>query len=208
MAAMLAKQAGAPQKLCRRWDFEDLHQHYATIWRNHVQPTLGGIQMRDVGPQIVQRLVSSKIAAGCSPQVIYHVRNCLSAVFRHARNLRFLEGALPTDGVSMPPMVRKERNALTWEQVLMLADKMPTHHNLVIVLAQTGMRIDEASGLRWKYVNLTDEWHVVNGEALPPNSILVRSAWTRRQRKDTKNRLWRKIPLASEARVAFTLQWE
>jgi integrase len=105
-------------------------------------------------------------------------------------------------------MVRKERNALTWEQVLMLADKMPAHRNVVIVLAQTGMRIGEASGLRWKYVNLTDEWRVVDGEALPPNSILVRSAWTRRQRKDTKNRLWRKIPLASEARVAFTLQWE
>jgi hypothetical protein len=116
-------------------------EHYSTIWRNHIQPTFGGIQMREIVPQMVQRLVSSKIAAGCSPQVIYHVRNCLSAMFRHARNLRFLEGPLPTDGISMREMVRKERNALTWEQVLMLADQMRVHRNVVIVLAQTGMRI-------------------------------------------------------------------
>src|SRR5262249_54434909 len=130
-------------------------EHYSTIWRNHIQPTLGGIQMREIGPQMVQRLISAKINAGCSPQVIYHVRNCLSATFRHARNLRFLEGQLPTEGIHMPEMVRRERHSLTWEQILMLADEMPAHRNIVIALAQTGMRIGEASGLRWKYVNLT-----------------------------------------------------
>ena len=119
-----------------------------------------------------------------------------------------MEGPLPTEGIAMPEMVRKERNALTWEQVLMLADQMPKHRNILILLSQTGMRIGEASGLRWKYVNLTDEWRVVDGEALPPNSILVSSSWTRRQRTSTKNRSWRKIPLTSEAWVAITLQWE
>jgi len=88
-------------------------EHYRTIWGQHIQPTFGGIQMREIGPQAVQRLISSKIAAGYSSQTIYHVRNCLSAIFRHARNLRFIEGPLPTEGISMPEMVRKERNALT-----------------------------------------------------------------------------------------------
>ena len=81
-------------------------EHYRTIWGQHIQPTFGGIQMREIGPQAVQRLISSKIAAGYSSQTIYHVRNCLSAIFRHARNLRFIEGPLPTEGISMPEMVR------------------------------------------------------------------------------------------------------
>ena len=49
----------------------------------------------------------------------------------------------------MPEMTRRERNALTWERVFMLADEMPTHRNIVIALAQTGMRIGEASALLW-----------------------------------------------------------
>jgi integrase len=83
-------------------------------------------------------------------------------------------------------MVRRERHALTWEQVLMLADAMPKHRNLIILLGQTGMRIGEACGLLWKFVNLSAEWRVVDGEALPPNSLLVCSNWTVGERTSTK----------------------
>ena len=178
------------------------------MWKNHIQPTLGAIQMRDVSPQMFQKLVSAKIEAGYSPQTIKHIRNCLSAIFRHARNLRFYEGSLPTDGVELPGMVRRERHALTWEQVLMLADAMPKHRNLIILLGQTGMRIGEACGLLWKFVNLSAEWLVVDGEALPPNSLLVCSNWTVGERTSTKNRKWRKVPLTTEAQSALRLHWE
>jgi integrase len=179
--------------------------HYKTMWTNHILPTLGQVQMRDVTPQMVQALVSAKIHAGFSPQTIYHLRNCISAIFRHARNLRFHDGALPTEGVSLPELTHKERMALTWDQVKMLADAMPKYRDLVIVLSQTGMRIGEACGLRWKHVNLKDEWQIVDNEALPPNTLLVCSNWTKGERTTTKNRSWRKIPLTAEAWVALTL---
>jgi integrase len=182
--------------------------HYATMWGNHIKPTLGGIQMRDVTPQMVQALISAKIGAGFSPQTIHHLRNCLSAMFRHAQNLNFYEAKLPTSGVILPELVHKERMSPTWEQVKLLADAMPRHRHLIILLAQTGVRIGEATGLRWNYVNLTDDWVVVNGEALPPNSILVSSAWVRSERSTTKNKSWRKIPLTSEAWVALMLHYE
>jgi integrase len=182
--------------------------HYRTMWINHILPTFGPVTMQDVTPHMVQQLISAKLAAGFSPQTIYHVRNCLSAIFRHARNLRFYEGALPTDGVALPELVRKERMALTWEQVKLLADSMPRYRSLIILLAQTGMRVGEACGLRWKHVNLTDEWIIVDGEALPPNSLLVCSNWTKGERTTTKNTSWRKIPLTAEAWVAVTIQWE
>ena len=184
-------------------------QHYRTYWNNHVKPTLGAVPLREVTPQMVQVLISAKLEAGLAPQTLAHIRNVTSAIFRHARNLRFYEGQLPTEGVKLPEMVRAERGSLTWEQVQFLAAAMPERYRpLITILAQTGMRIGEASGLRWRHVNLGDEWRVVEGEALPPNSLLVCSNWTRNQRTTTKNGSWRKIPLTAESWVAFMEQWE
>lgn len=183
--------------------------HYKTMLQSHILPSLGDVQMREVSPQMIQAVISAKLAAGYAPQTLAHIRNALSAIFRHARNLRFYTGQLPTEGVRLPEIVHEERRAMTWEQVQQLADAMPSQYRpLVIVLAQTGLRIGEACGLRWRWVNLGDEWRVVDGEALPPNSLLVASNWTRNQRTTVKNRnAWRKIPLTAESWVAFMEQW-
>lgn len=183
--------------------------HYRTMWTNHIKPTIGPAQLREVTPQMVQGLISAKVQADYSVQTVVHVRNCISAIFRHARNLRFYEGQLPTEGVRLPEMVRAERLALTWEQVKMLSEAMPQRYRpLIIFLAQTGLRIGEACGLRWRHANLGDEWRIVDGEALPPNSLLVCSNWTRNERTTTKTNTWRKVPLTAESWVALMEQYE
>jgi integrase len=57
-------------------------------------------------------------------------------------------------------------------------------------------------------VNLSDDWRVVEGQALPPNSLLVSSAWVRNERTTTKNKRWRIIPLTAESWVALMQQYE
>ena len=98
---------------------------------------------------------------------------------------------------------------MTWEQVKMLAAAVAAkYRNLIIVLSQTGMRVGEATGLLWKCVNLTDEWRIVDQKALPPNSLLVNSAWVRNERTTTKNKCYRIIPLTTECWIAFMEQYE
>jgi hypothetical protein len=78
---------------------------YRTIW-GHIKPTLGAVQLKEVSAGVVQALVAAKVSAGMSPQTVKHIRNCIRAIFKHARNLGFTDAVkLPTDGVKLPALV-------------------------------------------------------------------------------------------------------
>jgi integrase len=129
--------------------------HYEGMLKNHVLPALGEFMLRDVRPQHVYNLVQAKLDAGLSIQTVVHVRNVISAIFRHAKRMQAYSGDLPTEGVKLPALVHKERGSLTWTQVQAVAAHLPEQlASLVIVLALTGLRIGEAMGLRWKHVDL------------------------------------------------------
>jgi len=173
--------------------------HYRLMLKNHVLPSLGPLPMTEVSLATVQALISAKSQSGLMPQTLLHIRNVISAVFRHARRMKFYSGELPTDGVTLPEMRRLEKRALTWPQVVALADAMPRRHRaLVLLLAQTGLRIGEAAGLRWQDVNLTGEWVISVGEPVAPMSILVRSNWGNGERGSLKGSAkTRRVPLTA-----------
>ncbi|HEY4365372.1 MAG TPA: site-specific integrase [Bryobacteraceae bacterium] len=164
---------------------------YRSILGNHVLPALGAIRLRDLSVAHVQNLLNAKLHAqrdpdtgktkpGLSIQTSVHIRNCLSAVLRHAKAMQWYAGELPTAAVRLPEMRRKPRRALTWEQVCLLAKALPPETSaLVVFLTLTGMRIGEAMGLRWRCVNLTEDFRLANGELLPPLSIAVRENFVR-----------------------------
>ncbi len=184
--------------------------HYRTMLDNHVLPAFGEIQLRDVTTPMIQSLINAKLDQGYSTQTVVHVRNVISALYRHAKAMKFYEGDLPTEGVSVPVVKHKERQALTWPQVLQLAEAMPRRHRaLIIIMAQCGMRIGEAAGLQWRHVNLTDEWKVVDGEAIAPNSIVIMRNYTKGEATDLKGTdKVRKVPLGADTWVALMLHKE
>lgn len=183
--------------------------HYRQMLR-HILPTLGGMQLAEINARHVQMLVTAKVEAGYSSQTVAHIRNCLSGILRHARRLQFISGQLATEEVTLPALRHAERRALTWPQVRMLAEQMPERWRpLVVLLAQTGLRIGEAAGLRWQDVNLSDDWMVSDGDAVPPNSIVVLRAFVRGEIRPLKGRARvKKIPLTAETWVALMLHRE
>ena len=209
--------------------------HYKNMLKNHVLPTLGDFPLRDVRAQHVQNLIRAKLdwrdehGKGLSVQTVVHVRNTVSAVFRHAKRLQAYSGDLPTEGVRLPALQHAEKRALTWLQVQALAawighpaegekKKHAADHDpkkiaadneqlgaLVVILAVTGLRIGEAMGLRWKRVNLTDQPAMVDGELIPAYTIAVRENFVRGAYgtlKTSKSR--RNIPLTTESWYQFT----
>lgn len=204
--------------------------HYHNMLKNHVLPALGEFRLRDVRPQHVQDLVRAKLERGLSVQTAVHVRNAVSAIFRHAKRLQAYAGDLPTEGVRLPELAPAERRALTWEQVKLLAqfigsrpcdvvvasnaparrmgragEQRPDLEALVIVLALTGLRIGEAMGLKWRRVNLEGKHVVMDGELLPEYTLAVRENFVHGGYGTLKARTSRRnIPLTTEAWYQFS----
>jgi integrase len=127
--------------------------HYAYMLNKHVLPALGKMQLRELQPLHVQKFLALKLKAGLSVQTALHIKNTISAIFRYAKSMRAYSGDLPTEGVRLPELHVAPRQVMTHDQVRQLADALPEQVSiLVTVLAETGMRIGEAMGLRWKCV--------------------------------------------------------
>lgn len=160
--------------------------HYKNVLP-HVARHLGTLKLRDVRPDDVYKLLRAMEAAGLAAQTIKHVLAAVRRVFRHAKELGYFQGDLPTEFVAGPKVRPRRRGALTPEQVFWIAEKMkPPYRQLVLLLATTGLRIGEAVGLRWKRVNLTAEARLVEGEWLPAYSLRVAETWTRNRWSEGK----------------------
>lgn len=146
----------------------------AILWK-HVLPAVGSTRLRDISVGQVQGLLNAKLKSGLSTQTVVHMRNCLSAVLRHAKAMQWYAGELPTAAVRLPEMRRKSRRAMAWTQVCDLAKALPEPcATLVIFLTLTGLRIGEAMGLRCCHLNLTAEPRIVDGQVIPPMGLVVR----------------------------------
>jgi len=146
-----------------------------SILRRHILPMMGRVPLREITPAHVQEIINAKRLQKLSPQTLTHIRNRISAVLRHAKAHHWFFGELPTEAVRLPELVREEQRALKWAEVCTLAKALPEPcATLVVFLVQTGLRIGEAMGLRWARVNLTAEPLIVDGQEIPPLSLLVR----------------------------------
>jgi integrase len=124
--------------------------------------------------------MSAARVAGKSSQTVKHIKNVIGAVLRHAKTLRWLTGDLATEGMRKLSVTHKERQALTWPQVVLLSQQLADPIGLLVLfLAVTGLRIGEATGLRWKYLNLESDPVLVGAEYIAARSLAVKEAYVR-----------------------------
>jgi integrase len=117
-----------------------------------------------------------------SVQKALHVKNAASAVFEHAKTVNMYSGENPAAHVRLPEMTRKQKHALTVEQMELLLLALPSPAREMAHLAVLcSANVAELCGLQWQAVNLTDSWVIVAGEAVPPKSIVIRLQWSTRK---------------------------
>jgi len=173
-------------------------KHYNYILLKHVIPAMGDMRLRVVDNDKVQTLVKMKIEEGYSVQTAIHIRNAISAVFRHAKLRRAYSGDNPARGVRMPEMSRKEAHALSFEmgkQLLLLLP--PTKRTAALLSMTTSLNVAEMLALRWKRLNLTDKIVTVGAEVLNPGTLTVRENYYRGEFGSVKAKSRRRdVPLS------------
>lgn len=172
----------------------------------HILPSIGPFRLRDMQPHIVQTFLNAKAKTGLSKQTVIHLRNALSAIFRHAKACGFWRGDLPTELIRIPKAPEPTHPiALTEAQARsLLSNLQEPYRTLVHLIASTGLRIGEALGLDWEHVNLELHPRLVGGQWLAGRTIAVRRHWTRGEMIALKTRnSVRDIPIPADVAAAL-----
>jgi integrase len=116
-----------------------------------LQPLIGRTRLNSLSPAIVERAYGE----GLSKRSVVHAHTVLHNALKKAVQWGLL-GRNPTEAVSVPRAEQTEMKTLNEEQVRALfevtaADRL---HALYVLLATTGLRLGEATGLRWQDVDM------------------------------------------------------
>jgi integrase len=149
-----------------------------------VEPYLGQVRLRDLGPGHVREWRSRIVEAGAPPTQANHALAVLSAVLGCAAR----DGLLPANpclGVRKLSVLVARPRALTPVEVERIRAHMPTVRDVVIVglLAYAGLRPEEAFALSW--------------DSITRHVIVVDRAYTYGEMKATKTHLRRVVDVVA-----------
>ena len=121
-------------------------------YRVHTMPRWANTRISDIRHTQVQAWVA-ELSAQRKATTVIRAHGVLSGILEAAvRDRRLLEN--PAKGVKLPKKTKKARVYLTHNLVEALAEASGDHMALVYLLAYTGLRWGEASGLRLKSLDL------------------------------------------------------
>ncbi|TAK36118.1 MAG: site-specific integrase [Chloroflexota bacterium] len=118
-------------------------------------PHIGSLRLSALSPAHVQTCYSALLDSGLSRRSVELTHAVLHRALRQAMKWGLI-GRNPTDAVSVPRPIRKEMRTLTAEQVQKLFEFTAEHrlHALWVLMATTGLRLGEATALRWEDIDL------------------------------------------------------
>lgn len=128
---------------------------YQEVCRYYIDPHLGRIELAELTPVHVRKMMAALTAKGYAPSTVSRARKTLSRALRTAlrdelvtRNVAQL-----VDGVSIP---RSEKGTLTPEQAAVLLEvaEAEGHGTLVGIMLGLGLRRQETLGLLWRDLDL------------------------------------------------------
>jgi integrase len=169
---------------------------YKRSWSTHIKPRLGGYQLRELNPRVVNRFRVALLKAGKGDPTVRYALAVLQSILslavaeEHLREnpvaaIRKPSQAPARQHVAVPTAaVEAIRTQLLARQRAGRVTAGVRDATLVALLAYAGLRPQEALGLHWEDVGaktLTIQWKVVAGELVP---------WT-------KTRKTRAVPLTA-----------
>jgi integrase len=126
---------------------------YRNIWRCYLKKTCGHVRLRDFrtrdGERILAEIAKQK---KLGRNTLVHIKNLLSAVFKHAKRLGAIDGVNPIQDVSIPKAKpTAETYAYSLEEIFNMLSVLPYPASTIVATAAfTGLRRSEIRGLLWE----------------------------------------------------------
>lgn len=150
-------------RLIESWNLDVLsHQvsssaadHYMSVAKNHIVPTLGRKKLIELTTSDVDRLISRKIGQGLSVSTVRRVRSVLAQAIDQGMRWGWVNRNVATLARA-PKSVRSEGRTLTVDEARLFLKHLEGHRleTLFTLMLMTGLRRGEALGLRWTDLDL------------------------------------------------------
>lgn len=126
---------------------------YMEIYKIHIAPTLGRLQVSSINKLMVQRLLNNMSKNGLSPNTLAKTKAILYSIFKEAMENRMISYN-PCENITIR-RDKTERRVLSYsEQQIFLETIRGSRYEMLCILGlSTGLRIGELSGLRWSDID-------------------------------------------------------
>lgn len=129
---------------------------YESHIRNHINPYIGDVPLRQVTPAMLDDLFQKLYAKGLSNSSVKYAHRILGVAFEHARKYHYIERNPARDTITKFGKQGKTPDPYTADQMrTLMAQVSGTQWELIVILGGLyGLRLSEILGLRWRNVNL------------------------------------------------------
>jgi integrase len=159
--------------------------HYMSVARNHIVPTLGRKKLTDLTTSDVDRLISQKIAEGLSISTVRRIRSVLAQAVDQGIRWGWVNRNVATLARA-PRSVRSEGRTLTVPEARLFLEHLKGHRleTLFTLMLMTGLRRGEALGLKWTDLDTKKGVLTVRRQLLREDEgLITRDTKTQRSRR-------------------------
>ena len=128
---------------------------YEGYIRNHLKPSLGNVQLRDLTPRLLQQFYNYKAEAGLAPKTIVNINLFLHKALVFAVGEGYI-AVNPTEMINLPHGSKPQIEILNRDEQTRLI-QCSYHHRygvFVRLVLFTGLRLGELLGLRWEDIDM------------------------------------------------------
>ena len=137
------------------------YRSYRLIIDHDLIPAFGSKPINEITSRMISDLISQKVKDGIRSATARNIKNCLSAILRHAVNPDGLIPSNPARNVPIPKpedeRQSKEQDPFTWEERARIEETFrkdyPGYYPLIVCGFRTGLRIGEIIGLQWQDID-------------------------------------------------------
>lgn len=171
------------EEMARIWienckpDISDQHRYsYESYIRNHLNPNIGNMKLKDLKPLHMQRILNKMNDEGLSTNTMKKVRMTGTQILETAIDNNLLIKNVFRK-VAVPNKPAKERRALTEEEIRMITEHWNGHRMSLaaMIMLYCGLRRGEMVALTWEDIDLENRTITVSKSAqISPNQPVLK----------------------------------